>query len=191
MKNCHRNWRTRSGCGKTIAALRDLPCAGQRGAPRIPAGGRGRRRQDSGLPPVPAQFALRLAEDPTRPPKAPQRTLIPERFRKPWEFQVSREEAIAQMGLDGASRLARAPDPVPASARCGTRHRPLARAVGRKVAARATVGRTASALRVPASRGAPMGGVGAGSRGLGSRARHAGVGDFLAAQGSVRNRGVP
>ncbi|MFN0172614.1 MAG: hypothetical protein ACKV22_40055 [Bryobacteraceae bacterium] len=54
-----------------------------------------------GLPPFPAQFALKVAEDPTRAASPPPRTLIPERFRKPWEFQVSREEVLSQMARDG------------------------------------------------------------------------------------------
>jgi hypothetical protein len=46
------------------------------------------------LPMLPAQFSLKLLEDPTQ--AAPKRTLIPERYRRPWEFQMSRREAIAR-----------------------------------------------------------------------------------------------
>ena len=56
--------------------------------------------QSLSLPPVPAQFSLRVLEDPTRTATAPRRTLIPERYRKPWEFQSPRAEAIARMNHD-------------------------------------------------------------------------------------------
>ena len=78
--------------------------------------------QKLGLSTFPAQFALKVTEDPTRAMTVPRRTLIPERYRRPWEFQVSREEAIAQMAKD---------------ARPGWRER-LARFFERRAAERAT-----------------------------------------------------
>jgi hypothetical protein len=52
------------------------------------------------LPLLPAQFSLKLLEDPTRETPAPRRALIPERYRKPWEFHFSRDEAIARMNAE-------------------------------------------------------------------------------------------
>src|SRR5262245_42475548 len=75
-----------------------------------------------GLPPFAAQFALKVAEDPTRPTGPPRRSLIPDRYRMPWEFQVSRKDAIAHMTKD---------------ARPGWRER-LARFFERRAAERAT-----------------------------------------------------
>jgi hypothetical protein len=56
--------------------------------------------QKLGLPPSPAHFTLKVSEDPTRTIPVPRRTLIPERYRRPWEFQVSRENAVSQMAKD-------------------------------------------------------------------------------------------
>jgi hypothetical protein len=81
-----------------------------------------RATQKLGLPPFPAQFAIKVAEDPTRASAPPRRVLIPERYRKPWEFQASREEAAAQIARD---------------ARPGWRER-LARFLERRAAERAT-----------------------------------------------------
>jgi hypothetical protein len=53
------------------------------------------------LPLLPAKFAIRLLEDPTHAAPAQRRTLIPERYRRPWEFQMSRPEAIARMHAEG------------------------------------------------------------------------------------------
>lgn len=52
------------------------------------------------LPLLPAQFSLKLLEDPTGAARAPRRALIPERYRKPWEFQVPRPDAIARMNAE-------------------------------------------------------------------------------------------
>jgi hypothetical protein len=49
------------------------------------------------LPLLPAQFCLKLLEDPTRATPTRRRTLIPERYRRPWEFQIPRSEAIQRM----------------------------------------------------------------------------------------------
>jgi hypothetical protein len=52
------------------------------------------------LPLLPAKFSMRLLEDPTHAAPAQRRTLIPERYRRPWEFQMPRAEAIAHMNSE-------------------------------------------------------------------------------------------
>jgi hypothetical protein len=57
------------------------------------------------LPLLPAQFSLKLLEDPTHAGNAQRRTLIPDLYRKPWEFQLPRAEAIARMKADARPGL--------------------------------------------------------------------------------------
>jgi hypothetical protein len=56
--------------------------------------------QTLALPLLPAQFSLKLLEDPTRATPTPRRALIPERYRRPWEFQMPRAQAIALMNAE-------------------------------------------------------------------------------------------
>jgi hypothetical protein len=57
------------------------------------------------LPLLPAQFSLRVIEDPTRTAAPSRRALIPERYRKPWEFRIPRSQAIAQMNAEAKPGL--------------------------------------------------------------------------------------
>jgi hypothetical protein len=58
------------------------------------------------LPLLPAQFCLKLLEDPTRASSdGRRRSLIPERYRKPWEFRMARADAIAQMNVEAKPSL--------------------------------------------------------------------------------------
>jgi len=56
------------------------------------------------LPMLPAQFSLKPLEDPTQAAPA-KRALIPEHHRRPWEFQMSRPEAIAHMNEESRPGL--------------------------------------------------------------------------------------
>src|SRR5687767_3473884 len=64
----------------------------------------------------------------------------------------------------------------------------MAWTVGRQTGIGTALGRAPAALCLPAGPGTPVGSIFVCIRGVGSRSRHAGVGDFLASQRRLRRR---